>query len=76
MRKDVIIGEMAGRAGVRRVILKIKWRRFLNAMWRACAGPPMCRAAGPLSRPTIIPFGLASESRIAGHFEGDRSSVI
>jgi hypothetical protein len=38
--------------------------------------PLTWRAADPLFRPTIMLSGLAPESRIAGHFEGDRSSVV
>jgi hypothetical protein len=34
------------------------------------------RAADPFFRPTIMLSGLAPEPRVAGHFEGDRSSAV
>ena len=44
----------------RRLHLKTKWRRFLNAKWRTLAGSLTWRAAGPLSHPTIVRFGVVS----------------
>ena len=50
---------------------------FYCPKWRSLSGLGLTwQAVDPLSRPTIVLSGLASLSRIAGHFEGARSSVV